>query len=319
MSSRTFPATVRIKGYVRRWHRRAPPPRKLSAWDAGALSAHVTCGNAARDTFPAAQNGNSVLGREGGFDTDRYFFPPDPYQGHAKGQELTTRDPQARQLMPANTGVLRRAQPAAPDGMPRQKSTSQATLTSVHRTAAPTRQPQNPQDMAQYGTRQAGKHDQKHRTIEPEQCPGFPKGSTGMHQGGTKGPCHRRGCTYDWPKGTAKHQMMGCACNAASRTSQGMSYRIWKPSSAVVPIVATFLALRTRPTIGGAAHSQKVPCWPNATGTLPTNTETGMTTTRTRSDRASARCSAKEPTPNKPIMRQLQQPCTKKTAEAATT
>ena len=46
----------------------------------------------------------------------------------------------------------------------------------------------------------------------------------------------------------------------------------------------------------------------------PTNTETCMTTTRTRSDRASAI----EPTPNKPAMRRLRQPCTNKTAAAAT-
>ena len=50
-----------------------------------------------------------------------------------------------------------------------------------------------------------------------------------------------------------------------------------------------------------------------------TNTETGMTTTRTTSDRASNRCSAKEPTPNKPTMRWPRQPCTNKTAAAATT
>ena len=42
----------------------------------------------------------------------------------------------------------------------------------------------------------------------------------------------------------------------------------------------------------------------------PTNTETGMTTTRTTSDRASDRCSAKTPTPNKPTMRWPRQPCT---------
>ena len=44
-----------------------------------------------------------------------------------------------------------------------------------------------------------------------------------------------------------------------------------------------------------------------------------MTATRTTSDRASARCSAKEPTPNKPTMRRLRQRCTNKTAAAATT
>ena len=110
----------------------------LNAWDAGAVSAHVTCEKGAGDTFPTAQKINSVNGREGGLDTDQYFSPPDPYQGHARGQELATRDPRARQLMPANTGVLGRAQPAAPDGTPRHQSTNQATLICAHRTAAPT-------------------------------------------------------------------------------------------------------------------------------------------------------------------------------------
>ena len=99
---------------------------------------------------------------------------------------------------------------------------------------------------------------------------------------------------------------MGCACNAASRAGQGVSYRIWKLFPAVIPTVATFL-----PYDRGAAHSQNVPCRPIATGTLPTNTETGMTTTTC--DRASACCSVKEPTANKPTMRRLRQRCTNTT------
>ena len=182
---------------MRRWDWGAPPPRKLNAWDAGAVSAHVTYENGARDTFPAGQKVNSVKGREGGLDTDQYSFPPDPYQGHAKAQNLATRDPRAHRLMPAKTGVLRRAQPAAPDGTPQHQGTSQANLTSRHRTVAPIRQPQNPQDTARYGTRQAGKHEHEHCTPEPEQHPEAPMGRTGKHRGGLKGPCHRRGCTYD--------------------------------------------------------------------------------------------------------------------------
>ena len=45
--------------------------------------------------------------------------------------------------------------------------------------------------------------------------------------------------------------MMGCACNDASRAGLGMSYRISKLFSAVVPVVATFLPLRTRPNMRG--------------------------------------------------------------------
>ena len=51
----------------------------------------------------------------------------------------------------------------------------------------------------------------------------------------------------------------------------------------------------------------------------PTNTETSMATTRTTSNRADARCSAEEPTPNKLTMRRLKQLCTYKTTAAATT
>ena len=182
---------------MRHWNQRAAPPIKSNAWDAGEASAHVTCENGMMDTFSAPRKANNVKGREGGIDTDQHSFPSDPYQEHARGQELATRDPRARRLMPANTGLLRRAQPAAPDGTPRHQSTSQATLTSGHRITAPTRQPQNPQDTARYGTRQAGKHQHEHRTTEQEQHPGAPMGSTGMHPGGPKGPCHRRGCTYD--------------------------------------------------------------------------------------------------------------------------
>ena len=43
-----------------------------------------------------------------------------------------------------------------------------------------------------------------------------------------------------------KYQMMGCACNDASRAKQGMSYQISKLFSAIVPIVANFLPLRAR-------------------------------------------------------------------------
>ena len=37
---------------------------------------------------------------------------------HAMGQEVNAQDPQARRLLPVNTGVLRGVQPAAPYGTP---------------------------------------------------------------------------------------------------------------------------------------------------------------------------------------------------------
>ena len=42
------------------------------------------------------------------------------------------------------------------------------------------------------------------------------------------------------PKGIGKYQMMGCACNAASREGQGMSYRISKLFSAVYQLSLLF-------------------------------------------------------------------------------
>ena len=65
-----LPSKARTKGYVRHWNRRVPPPRKLKALDAGAVSAHVTCKNGAKDEFSAAQKANSIKGQEGGLDTD---------------------------------------------------------------------------------------------------------------------------------------------------------------------------------------------------------------------------------------------------------
>ena len=181
---------------MRRWDRHAPPPGKLNAWDAGTDSAHVTCENGARDTFP--QVINSVEEPEGGFDTGQYPFPPDPHQGHARDQRLAIQDQRTRQLLPASTGVLRQTQPATPDGASRHQSTSRATLNAKHRTATLTRLPHNQRDTARYCTRQAGRHEHEHRTTQPERHPGAPTGSTGMHQGGAKGPCHRQGCTYQW-------------------------------------------------------------------------------------------------------------------------
>ena len=103
---------------------------RLGRWGGfGTWNPRELCEGHIVHTFPAAQKVNSVKGREGGLHNDQYSFPPDPYQGHARGQDLATRDPQARRLVPANTGVLRPAQPAAPDGKPRHQSTNQATLT----------------------------------------------------------------------------------------------------------------------------------------------------------------------------------------------
>ena len=147
------------------------------------------------------QKANSVKNREGGFNTAQHSFPPKPHPEHARNHRLATRDPRTRQPLPAGTDVLRRTKPATPDGASRHQSTSRAaltTLTAKLSTATRTRQPNNPRNTARYGARQAGRHEHEHRTTEPEQHPGAPMGSTGTHQGGPTGPCHRRGYTYEW-------------------------------------------------------------------------------------------------------------------------
>ena len=53
--------------------------------------------------------------------------------------------------------------------------------------------PHDPQNTAEYGARQAGRHEHEHRTTELERHPAAPMGSTGARQGGPTGPCHRRG------------------------------------------------------------------------------------------------------------------------------
>ena len=121
-------------------------------------------------------------------------YPPKPHPGHARDHRLATRghaDP-----LPAGTDVLCRAQPTTPDGTSQHHSKSRTALTvltSKLSTATQAHQPHDPQNTARYGARQAGRHEHEHRTTEPEQHPGTPMGSTGTHQGGPTGPCHRRG------------------------------------------------------------------------------------------------------------------------------
>ena len=102
----------------------------------GATSAHTTCENVARGTFPAAPQAISVKEREGGLGTDTYSVissgPPSRQARQEVCQGLTARNPRARRLMPANTGRLRRARPAAPYGMARHQGTSALKFAGTH-------------------------------------------------------------------------------------------------------------------------------------------------------------------------------------------
>ena len=160
---------------------------------------HIKLARMVRGTH-SPQKANSVKKREGGFNTAQYSFPLKPQPGHARGHRLATRDPRTRWLLPAGTDVLCRTQAPTPDGASRHQSMSRAALTILTAqlsSATQTQQPRNPQNTARYGARQAGRHEHEHCTNKPEQHPRASMGSTGTHQGGPTGPCHRRNCTYE--------------------------------------------------------------------------------------------------------------------------
>ena len=153
------------------------------------------------------QKANSVKKREGGFNTAEYFFPRKPHPEHARDHRLATQDPRTRWPLPAGTNVLSRTQHATPDRASRHQRRSRAALTILTAklsTATQACQPHNQRNTAPYGARQAGRHEHKHHTTEPEQQPGAPFGSTETHQGGPTGPCRRRGCTYEWHRQSRK-------------------------------------------------------------------------------------------------------------------
>ena len=217
------------------------------------------------------QTVNSVHEREGGCNTTRYSCPPQPYPGHAGA----TSSPHgaAPTPLPTGTGVLRRAQPATSDGASRHHSTSRTTLTilaTTPGTVTQTRHPNDPQRTTREGARQTDRHEHEHSTTELEQRPGAPMGSTGTHRGGPAGPCHRRGCTYEWhkrnwkygygaPRNTGKWIMHATLPRRGREqgTNRGKIF-----FTAVRPLVMAFL-----PRGGRAAHSTNVPCRPHTPGT----------------------------------------------------
>ena len=187
-----LPSKARIKGYVHRGDRRTPPPGKLNAWDA--WGGFCTCnlrkwyeGHTPRRKLTVSRS------ERGAASLPVISVLRNLNRGTQKSHKPATlgdADP-----LPAGTDVLRRAQPATPDRTCRHQSTGRAALTILTArlsTATQTHQPHDPRNTARYGARQAGRHEHEHRTTKPEQHPGDPMGSTGTHQGGPTGPCHRR-------------------------------------------------------------------------------------------------------------------------------
>ena len=67
--------------------------------------------------------------------------------------------------------------------------------------------------------------------------------------------------------------MTGCACSAASRAGQGMSYqfsKLFSPQGHAPPKERASIT-KARPTLGGVTHHQSVPNRLNATGTTGTD------------------------------------------------
>ena len=167
--------------------------------------------------------------------------------------------------------MLRRAQPTTSDGTSRHHSTRRTALSILTTNLSTTTQahrPQDPQNTARYGARQAGRHEHEHRTSEQEQHPAAPIGSTGTRQGGLTGPCHRQGVVH--MNGTSKtgrtateHRkipddglcMQHCQGRAGTRAPNGENI-----STVVRSLVITFL-----PRGGQTAHGENVPCRPHAT------------------------------------------------------
>ena len=74
-------------------------------------------------------------------------------------------------------------------------------------------------------------------------------------------------------QGTAMYHVTDCACNAGSRTGQGMLYQFSKffsPAGHPPPRGRPSTA-KARFSMRGAMHHQSIPCQPNATGTTGTD------------------------------------------------
>ena len=117
-------------------------------------------------------------------------------QSPIRGTRVPTGSPHRATPSPCQRARMCYAEPSSPRQAERPGSrgrTALTMLTAKLSTATRARQPHGPQHTARYGARQAGRHEHEHCTTKPEQHPGSLMGSTGTHQRGPTGPCHRRG------------------------------------------------------------------------------------------------------------------------------
>ena len=154
---------------------------------------------------------------------------------------MNTRAPDHRTLVAVTTaGDAKNRHATAKGGVP----PSQATLASGSRSEGPTHTPPEPQSTARHGTQRprhpadrAKATGQRAQARPPHHHAGTaPRGSHREHGDApnrTEGASSPTGVYIrsaqarlkEKSKGTAMYTMTGCACNAASRAGQGMSYQ----------------------------------------------------------------------------------------------
>ena len=152
---------------------------------------------------------------------------------------------------------------------------SEATLASRNRSEAPTHAPPELRSKARHRTQRA-RHPadrakatgQRAQARIPHHRAGTAPRASHREDGDapkrTEGALPPRGVCIrsaqarlkEKPQGTAMYKMTGCACNAAYRAGQGMSYQFSKLFSAIVPIFKNFSppgdTPRVRPPLGSS-------------------------------------------------------------------
>ena len=142
---------------------------------------------------------------------------------------------------------------------------------------------------------------------------GHPWGTQGRTKGDQRGLTTSPGCTYEWHRrnwkdGHRAPRSTGCLVVHATLTGRGRK----KGTEFGKRFYSGKTTYHYFSHHGGeTAHSKNVPCRPHATGTNQHRNKQNTCTQQI--------CSDKEPTPNKPMERQLTRPRTNKTTAADTT
>ena len=171
---------------------RTPPPRKLNAWDAGGVAAHITYANGTRGTLPAESYQRQKA--DGGLQHCPVFLSSEAPPGARKGTQARHTGPHRP---PASGHACVTTNPAHQAG--------QNVPASQHEPNPPNHRNRQTQHcdtgtpatwLATHGTirRTAGRQTQARAPHHPARtAPWGSHGEHGMHQRGPTWPCHRRG------------------------------------------------------------------------------------------------------------------------------